>query len=175
MRSFRDTCRPRHRFVSRTSKDSWLFRIPGVLLRPDARRTSETRINRSSSREYKCAYGASVWARKERRRRIERYARVHAPLQLVSSRKGEKRATPEEGRVVEGREAKEKRGGGNGWRVNRDEGKRKEIARRGLQEGSALSCKSVRSLSPPGGMVAYVKAGYTPRDEWTLFHQRFFF
>lgn len=34
---------------------------------------------------------------------------------------------------------------------------------------SALSCKSVRSLSPPGGMVAYVKAGYTPRDEWTLF------
>lgn len=47
--------------------------------------------------------------------------------------------------------------------------------RRGLQEGSALSCKSVRSLSPPGGMVAYVKAGYTPRDEWTLFHQRFFF
>lgn len=51
----------------------------------------------------------------------------------------------------------------------------RKIARRGLREGSALSCKSVGSLSPPGGMVAYVKAGYTPRDEWTLFHQRFFF
>lgn len=36
-----------------------------------------------------------------------------------SSRKGEKHARPEEGRVVKGREAKEKRGGENGgeeWR-----------------------------------------------------------
>lgn len=39
----------------------------------------------------------------------------------------------------------------------------------GSPRDAALSCKSVRSLSPPGGMVAYVKADYTPRDEWTLF------
>lgn len=57
---------------------------------------------------------------------------------------------------------------GDDGKEKEKEGKR-EIAWRGLREGSALSCKSVRSVSPPGGMVAYVKAGYTPRDEWTLF------
>lgn len=46
--------------------------------------------------------------------------------------------------------------------------KRKRTAR-SLQY-PVLSCKSVRSPSPPSGMVTYVKAGYTPRDEWTLFY-----
>lgn len=81
---------------------------------------------------------------------------------------------PKKGEWLKGE--KQKRNATEETRENEQRRKKgEEIARRGLQEGSALSCKSVRSLSPPGGMVAYVKAGYTPRDEWMLFHQRFFF
>lgn len=87
----------------------------------------------------------------------EAYARTYAGT--TGPPKGEKHATRSE--------AKQEAFGDEGRRRAREGGRR--IAWRGLQEGSALSCKSVRSVSPPGGMVAYVKAGYTPRDEWTLF------
>lgn len=58
---------------------------------------------------------------------------------------------------------------------NEEKRKRKRERKRAARslQYPALSCKSVRSvrsLSPPSGMVTYVKAGYTPRDEWTLFY-----
>lgn len=56
-----------------------------------------------------------------------------------------------------------------GWRKMKEKERERKREPWGSLRDAALSCKSVRSLSLPGGMVAYVKAGYTPRDEWTLF------
>lgn len=130
----------------------------------------ETRIS-YTSREYKCLSVRLVRKNGEEsgvRARI--YTATTGPLARERTCDA-----AEEGREWLKGEVKEKAARSKQRRGNGEWEKEKRIARRGLQEGSALSCKSVRSLSPPGGMVAYVKAGYTPRDEWTLFHQRFFF
>lgn len=105
MRSLRDTRRPRHRFQD-VERRLGLFRIPGRFFARIRVECHETRVSCSFSRRYKCVRLAEEERRGDRRAYVYRYD--------WSSRKGEKHARSVEGRVVEGREAKEKTGERNG-------------------------------------------------------------